>query len=276
MTIGIIDSHCHLTHENFTPGDKPVDILARAGAAGVGGALTISCRIHDEFPTILSTAREFPNVWCTVGTHPHEAGVAEEAAISEDEIVRLAGSDPKIIGIGETGLDFYYNLSDRVAQEASFRKHIRAAARTDLPLIIHARDADEDIIRIMMDEGAGSNPRIRGVMHCFSSTAWLAEKALEIGFYISFSGIITFKKAESLREIARVVPLDRLLVETDSPYLAPEPLRGKVNEPAYILHTVRVLADIKNLDEQISINTCNKNFFDLFKTARIAGNVHPE
>lgn len=266
---GLIDSHCHLTHENFAAVDKPVDIMARARAAGVGGALTISCRIHDEFPEILSTARDLPGVWCTVGTHPHEAGVAEESEITESELIRLATSDPKIIGIGETGLDYYYNLSDKPAQEASFRKHIRAAAATDLPLIIHARDADEDIVRILRDEGAGVNPRIRGVMHCFSSTRWLAEQALAIGFYISFSGILTFKKAEELREIAAIVPLDRILVETDSPYLAPEPLRGKVNEPAFMIHTLRKIAEIKNLDEQGAITLCNQNFFNLFRTARL-------
>lgn len=264
MMTGVIDSHCHLTHENFPPGDKSVDIMARAHAAGVAGALNICCRISDEFSTTLSTARENPNVWCTIGTHPHEASVPEEQMITLERLIELATSDPKIIGIGETGLDYYYDHSDHPSQQTSFRKHIQAAIAANLPLIIHARDGDEDLIRILREEGAGQNPKVRGVMHCFSGTKWLAEQALEIGFYISFSGILTFKKAEELRDIARNVPLERIMVETDSPYLAPEPLRGKVNEPAYVRHTLRTLAAIKNLDEDSMATICNKNFFDLF------------
>lgn len=270
MKMGVIDSHCHLNHEGSAPLGTPAEIMANAQAAGVGGALTICCRISDEFDSVLKVAQTAPHVWCTIGTHPHEASDPAERAITVDQLVARANSDPKIIGIGECGLDYYYNHADKADQEAVFRTHIRAAKITGLPLIIHARDADEDIIRILKDEGGGVDPAIRGVMHCFSSTRWLAEQALAIGFYISFSGIVTFKKSEELRSIARDVPLDRLLVETDAPYLAPEPLRGKTNQPAYILHTVRTLAQIKNLDEQGAIEHCNENFFRLFNKATLA------
>ncbi len=266
--VGLIDSHCHLGHENFAPGDTPAAVMARARAQGIGGVLNICCRIHDEFSTTLSTARAFPDVWCTIGTHPHEAEIPAEQAVTVDEIVRLARSDPKIIGIGECGLDYFYEHSDRAVQQDVFRRHIQAAARTGLPLIIHGRDADEDLMRILLEEGAGRNESVCGVMHCFSGTEWLARQALDIGFYISFSGIMTFKKAESLRDIARFVPLDRIMVETDAPYLAPEPLRGKINEPAYVRHTVRALSALKNLSEEHMVNICNKNFFDLFRTAK--------
>ena len=270
MNIGLIDSHCHLNHHGIEGLGTPAEIMAAANAAGVGGALTISCQIVSDFPSVLPVARAHKNVWCTVGTHPHDAGAPEEAAISLDELVKLANSDPKIVGIGESGLDYYYNHSDKAAQQESFRKHIRACIQTGLPLVVHARDADEDIVTILREEGAGTNPRLKGVMHCFSSTRWLAERSLELGFYISFSGILTFKKSEDLRDIARDVPLDRLLVETDSPYLAPEPLRGKTNQPAYICHTLRTLAEIKKIDEQRAIRICNKNFFDLFDRAVIS------
>lgn len=265
--IGVIDSHCHLNHANNAGADTPASIMERARTAGVSGALTICCQIADEFETLRTIAETVPDVWCTVGTHPHDAGAPAERAITEDQLVAYANSSPRVIGIGETGLDYYYDHSDRAAQTASFRKHIRAAVRADLPLIIHARDADDDIINILRDEGAGTDPRVRGVMHCFSGTRWLCDQSLAIGFHISFSGILTFKKAQELRDMARDVPLDRILVETDAPYLAPEPLRGKINEPAFVLHTVRVLAQLKNLDEQGAITHCNQNFFRLFKRA---------
>jgi TatD DNase family protein len=267
MPPSLIDSHCHLNHEKMAPGDTPAIIMERARAAGVSHALTICCQIAMEFDDVRQQAREVPGVWCTVGTHPHEAALPAEVAVTEDQIVAHVQSDPRVIGVGETGLDYYYDHSDRAAQQGSFRKHIRAAARAEVPLIVHARDADDDLIRILREEGAGADPRVRGVMHCFSGTRWLAEQSLDIGFYLSFSGILTFKKAEELRSIARDVPLDRMLVETDAPYLAPEPLRGKVNEPGFIIHTVRVLANLKNLDERGAIDHCNKNFFRLFTRA---------
>jgi TatD DNase family protein len=267
---GIIDTHCHLNHEKFAPGDTPAALVARAQAAGVGGMLTICCKISEDLVPILDIAVPYPNVWCTIGTHPHESGLPEEKAYSAQDIAASAQANKKIIGIGETGLDYYYNYSSREDQQASFRKHIQAAVIAGLPLIIHARDADDDLIRIMKEEGAGANPRVRGVMHCFSGTPWLAEQALALGFYISFSGILTFRKSDELRAIARTVPLDRMMVETDSPYLAPEPVRGKVNEPAYVLHTLRTLAEIKSLDERGALEHCNQNFFRLFNRVDLA------
>jgi TatD DNase family protein len=266
MLTGVIDSHCHLNHSNNAAVDKPVDIMARARTAGVAGALTICCEIAGEFDQVRHIAETVPNVWCSVGTHPEAASNPVEKAITVEDIVACTRA-PRVIGIGETGLDYYYSPHDKADQAASFRKHIQAAVLADLPLIIHARDADEDIIKILRAEGAGANPRVRGVMHCFTAGPWLAEQALAIGFYISFSGIVTFKKAEELRKVAKMVPLDRLLVETDAPFLAPEPLRGKVNEPAYILHTVRLLAALHNLDERGAIAHCNQNFFRLFNKA---------
>lgn len=268
---GLIDSHCHLTHENIIPLGDVRTIMDRARTAGVGGALTICCEITREFDTLLSVARENPDVWCTVGTHPHESAIPSEMALITQDIVDRANSDPRVIGIGETGLDYYYDHSDRAIQAASFRKHIRAAIQTNLPLIIHARDADQDLIQILKEEGAGTNPHVRGVMHCFSGTRWLMEQALDIGFYISLSGILTFKKAAELRDIVADVPLDRLLIETDAPYLAPEPYRGKVNEPALMVHTLKVLADIKKQDKENMINICNNNFFSLFTRAKMPG-----
>lgn len=267
MKIGPIDSHCHLNHENITGAGSPAEIMAAAHAAGVPGALTICCRIVQEFDAILNVAQANKNVWCTIGTHPHDAGLPEEKNITLDRLIELAQSDPKVIAIGESGLDYYYNHSDHAAQAESFRKHIRACIATGLPLVVHARDADDDIIKILLEEGAGTDARLKGVMHCFSSSRKMAEEAVALGFYISFSGILTFRKAQELRDIARDVPMDRILVETDSPYLAPEPYRGKTNQPAYIIETVRVLAGLKNLDERIAVEVCNKNFFTLFDKA---------
>lgn len=267
MPLGLIDSHCHLNHEYIAAAGSAGDIMARARHAGVAGALTICCRITQDLPQILDIARAQENVWCTIGTHPHDAGLDAEKDVTEAAIVQAIKDNPSIIGVGETGLDYYYNNSSREDQHASFRKHVRAAAASGLPLIIHTRDADDDTIRILREEGAGTDPRVRGVMHCFSGSRDLAMQSLEIGFYISFSGILTFKKAQELRDIARDVPMDRILVETDAPYLAPEPLRGKTNEPAFIMHTLRKIAEIKGLDEQGAITICNKNFFELFNRA---------
>lgn len=267
MNFGPIDSHCHLNHKNIEGAGSPGDIMALAHAAGVPGALTVCCRISEEFEDILNIARANKNVWCTVGTHPHDAGMDAEKNITLEKLIALANADTKVIGIGESGLDYYYNHSDHAAQGESFRKHIRASIATGLPLVVHARDADDDIIKILREEGAGTNPRLKGVMHCFSSTRKMAEDAVSIGFYISFSGILTFKKAQELRDIARDIPMDRILVETDSPFLAPEPYRGRINQPAHIIETVRVLANIKKLDERGAVACCNENFFQLFDRA---------
>lgn len=262
-----IDSHCHLDHERNADGDAPAAIVARAKAAGVDGMLSINCQIAAEFDALLGLVKPLDNVWCSIGTHPHDAGLPAEKAITQERLVQLANSDDKIIGIGESGLDFFYNHSTPEDQESSFRKHIRACIETDLPLIVHARDADEDIIRVIREENGG-NPQVRGVMHCFSSGPLLAEKALEEGFYISFSGIVTFKKSKELQDIAKTVPLDRILVETDAPFLAPEPYRGKTNEPAFVGQTGKYLANLLNLDEETMATHSKNNFFSLFNKAK--------
>lgn len=262
-----IDSHCHLNHERTGEGDTPAAIAARANAAGVEGMLSICCEIEKEFPSLLECVRPLENVWCSIGTHPHEAGVEAEKAVTLERLIELATSDDKIIGIGESGLDYYYNHSPKEDQQESFRKHIRACIETDLPLIVHARDADEDIIRIIREENGGKQ-RVRGVMHCFSSGPLLAEKALEEGFYISFSGIVTFKKSTELQEIAKTVPLERLLIETDAPFLAPEPYRGKTNEPAFVSKTGEFLANLLKLDEETISTYSKSNFFSLFNRAK--------
>jgi TatD DNase family protein len=262
-----IDSHCHLNHEKNADHDTPESIAARAQAAGVDGMLTICCEIATEFSALLSTVKPMKNVWCSVGTHPHDAGLAAEKAVMVEDIMHLANSDDKVIGIGESGLDYFYDFSPRSDQEECFRKHIRACMETGLPLIVHARDADSDIIRIIRDEKRGGG-RLSGVMHCFSSGPLLAEAALEEGFYISFSGIVTFPKSTELQAIAKTVPLDRLLVETDAPFLSPAPHRGKVNEPAFVKHTGRFLADLLQIDEETIVSVTKNNFFTLFDKAK--------
>ncbi len=258
-----IDSHCHLNHERNA--ERPETLVPRAREAGVESMITICCQIASEFPDVLNIAKNQPGVWCSIGTHPHDSGLAEEKAITLDRLCQLAQSHPKIVGIGESGLDYYYNRSPQDEQQESFRKHIRACMQTDLPLIVHARDADEDIIRIMKEEGSGRG--LKGVMHCFSSGPWLAEKALELGFYLSFSGIVTFKKSGELRAIAKNTPADRILIETDAPYLAPEPHRGHTNEPAYVVHTGKFLAELRETPEFDFANQVRKNFYTLFDKA---------
>ncbi len=260
-----IDSHCHLNHPKIAPLGSPAEIVKAANEADVEGMLSVCCRIVDEFPELLTITKQLENVWCTVGTHPHDAGLEAEKAITQEELVKLALSDPKIVGIGESGLDYYYDNSTQKDQQESFRKHIRACIEAGMPLIVHSRDAEEDTMRIIREEGAGS--ALKGVMHCFSSKRILAEQALDFGFYISFSGIITFKQADELRDIARDVPLDKVLVETDAPYLAPEPHRGKTNQPAYVTRTGSVLADLHSIDEEKIASHSKQNFFTLFDRA---------
>jgi len=261
-----IDTHCHLNHERITPSGSPADIAARARHAGVEGMVNISCTIRGDFPAVLKTAQDNEGVWCSVGTHPHDSGKEDEKAVTLADLVALAQSDPKIIGIGESGLDYHYDYSPRDDQAASFRKHIRACIETGLPLIVHAREADEDIIQILREEGAGTP--LTGVMHSFSSSPQMARAALDMGFYLSFSGMVTFKKSTGLQDIAKSAPVDRLLVETDAPFLAPEPYRGKVNEPAYAVHTGQYLASLHNLDEETMARQLKENFFRLFTKAR--------
>ncbi|MGY8957407.1 MAG: TatD family hydrolase, partial [Alphaproteobacteria bacterium] len=236
----LVDSHCHLDFKDFE--GELDDVVARAGAAGVGTMVSISTHLS-KFEGVKAVAERFDNVWCSVGVHPHQAG--EEGVDSPDRLVELA-QHPRVVGIGESGLDYYYDNSPRDRQQISFRAHIEAARETGLPLIVHARDADEDAADIMRDEM--EKGAYTAVMHCFSSGRGLAEAALEMGMYISFSGILTFKNAQELRNIARDVPEDRILVETDSPFLAPIPNRGKRNEPSFVAHTAEVLAEVRGMD----------------------------
>lgn len=265
-----IDSHCHLNHSR-NEGLSPDEIISDFSENGIGGCVTINCRISDEFEDILNIARAHSNVWCTLGTHPHDAGADEEQSITEDEMVRLAQADPNVVGIGESGLDYFYDYAPRDLQEASFRKHIRVCMRTGLPLIVHTRDAEDDTIRIIEDEiksgeGAYAFP-LRGVLHCFSSQEYLAMRALEWGFYVSFSGMVTFKKLTDLQEIAKKIPDDRILVETDAPFLAPAPHRGKMNRPSYVRHTGEFLADLRGVSPDAFAEQTSQNFFTLFDKA---------
>ena len=256
----LVDSHCHLDFPELS-GDAD-GVLARAHNAGVGHLLTIGTKIT-KFDGVLAMAERFENVSCSVGIHPHEAGV--EPAMDVGKLMDLA-KHPKVVAFGETGLDFYYEHSPREDQERSFRVHIAAAREADLPIIIHTRDADPEMAGILEEEmGKGV---FKGVIHCFSSGPKLAEKALDLGLYISFSGIVTFKKAEELRSVAKSVPLDRILVETDSPYLAPVPHRGKTNEPAYVAHTAAVVADLKSISSDELATQTTANFFRLFSKAK--------
>lgn len=256
----LVDSHCHLNFKDFQE-DLP-EVIARARTAGVGVMQTI-CTDMNEFPEVLAIAEEYEGVYCSVGVHPNDSGATE--IVSAEELIAKS-SHPKVIGLGETGLDYYYEHSDRTSQNASFRAHIAAAQATGLPLIVHSRSADDDTVSML--HAANSKAPIRGVIHCFSSSEYLAVKALEIGFYISLAGIITFKKADELREIVRKIPLEKLLVETDSPYLAPMPHRGKRNEPAYTAITNEWLANIKGVSAEACADATTDNFFQLFSKAK--------
>ncbi|MGB3814057.1 MAG: TatD family hydrolase [Shinella sp.] len=247
----LIDTHCHLDFPDFEA--ERDDIVARAHAAGVSQMITISTRVR-KFPTILAIAEKYPSVFCSVGTHPHNAD--EELDIPVSELVELS-KHPRVVAIGEAGLDYYYDNAPRDAQIVGLRNHIAAARETGLPLVIHSRSADEDMAAILTEEtGKGAFPFL---LHCFSSGPELARIGVALGGYVSFSGILTFPKSEELREIAKTVPLERMLVETDAPYLAPKPYRGKRNEPAYVAHTASVLADTVgvSVDEMARITTDN-------------------
>ncbi|SFP55403.1 TatD DNase family protein [Mesorhizobium sp. NFR06] len=252
----LVDSHCHLDFPDFA--EERAAVVARALAAGIGRMVTISTRVR-KFQQILEIAESFNEVYCSVGTHPHNA--AEELDVTADELVRLSGH-PKVVAIGEAGLDYFYDRAPRDAQAQGFRTHIAAARRTGLPLVIHSRDADDDMASILEDEtGKGAFPFI---LHCFSSGRRLAEVGVALGGYVSFSGILTFKNSAELRAIAADVPRDRLLVETDAPYLAPIPHRGKRNEPAYVANTAKVLAETVGVSEADIADITTGNFFRLF------------
>lgn len=256
----LVDSHCHLEFPDFAADQDGV--FGRARAAGIGHFLTICTRVR-RFDEILRVAQANDDVSCSLGTHPHSA--EEEQDVTSAELVALAKQHGKVVAIGETGLDFFYDNSPRDLQEEAFRRHIRAALELDLPVIVHTRDADADTIRVLREEGQAKG--LRGVIHCFSSSPQLAVDALDLGFYISFSGILTFKKAEELRETARNVPADRMLVETDAPFLAPIPKRGQRNEPSFVVHTAKVLGELHGLDAQALADRTTENFFTLFSKA---------
>lgn len=255
----LVDSHCHLDYPPMA--DDLPGTLARARAAGVGTLLTIGTKLRD-FGRVRAIAEADDNVFCSVGIHPHEA---ETEAADAAKLVELA-RHPKVVGIGETGLDYYYDKSPREKQRENFRAHMRAAAETGLPLIVHTRDADDDTAAMLAE--AKRESALTGVLHCFTSSQRLAEQAIDLGFYISISGIVTFKNAEALRQTVRTIPLERLLVETDSPYLAPVPVRGKPCEPAYVAHTAAKVAELKGVGMAELARATSANFFALFGRAR--------
>ena len=264
-----VDSHCHINFPDFAKMEGGVDgVVERARLNRVGHMVNISTHTQ-RLPESIALTDSYSNVFSSVGVHPHNVLDAGEDHITANDLIAFA-QHPKIIAIGESGLDYHYDFAPKNVQHDKFREHIIAAAKARLPLIIHAREADDDIIKILqeMREQPEIRDNLNGVMHCFSSTAQLAEFALEIGFYISFSGVLTFKNAVNLQEIAKNVPLNRLLVETDAPYLAPIPYRGKTNEPAYVTHTGRFLAGLHTVDEHVMAQTTTDNFFRLFSKAK--------
>ncbi|MFT3730808.1 MAG: TatD family hydrolase [Hyphomicrobium sp.] len=255
----LVDHHCHLDFPDFAP--ELDDVVKRARAAGVGTLVTISTRMR-KFDQVKAIAERFDDVYCSVGTHPHNAH--EELDIPLERIVELS-RHPKVVAIGEAGLDYHYQHSTPAAQAEGFRRHIAAARETGLPLEIHTRDADDDTIAILEDEYAkGAFP---AVLHCFTGGRKLAMRALDLGLYVSFSGVITFKNSEGLRDIARDVPLDRMLVETDAPFLAPIPFRGKRNEPAFVVRTAAALAAAKGVSADEIAAATTENFFRLYSKA---------
>ncbi|MGY4800083.1 TatD family hydrolase [Teichococcus aerofrigidensis] len=254
----LVDSHCHLDYFN----DEEIrDILGRAAEAGVGEMVTIGVRMS-QAADVKSISERFPGVWATVGVHPQNVGESPLPEVAE--IVAAAGH-PRVVGIGESGLDYFYDKAPRAVQQEGFRRHIRAARQTGLPLVVHARDADQDIGDILREERADG--AFSFVLHCFSSGRGLAEEAIAMGGYVSFSGMLTFPKSQEIRDIARDMPKDRILVETDSPYLAPVPFRGKRNEPSYVRHTARVLAGLHDMDEEAMAALTTANFRRLFSKA---------
>jgi len=252
----LVDSHCHLDFPDFA--DELDDVVARARDRGIGRMVTICTRVK-KFPQVLAVAERFDDVFCSVGTHPHNAD--EEPDVTAEQLLDLAKHE-RVVAIGEAGLDYHYDKSSRDGQEKSFRTHIRAARECGLPLVIHARSADDDMMSILREESReGAFP---AVLHCFSSGRALAECGIELGLYISFSGILTFKNSQDIRDIARDMPRNRVLVETDAPYLAPVPNRGKRNEPAYTADTAAVLADVWESSIEDLWNQTTDNFFHLF------------
>ena len=253
----IVDSHCHLDFDGLR--QRLPEVLGRARDHGVGLIVTIGTRVR-QFDATRALAEAHEEVWCSVGTHPHNA--AEEADVGLDEYVRLA-SHPKVVAIGEAGLDYHYDFAPRDVQQRVFRTQIAAARLTGLPLVVHSREAEEDTIAVL--ESEREQGEYTPLLHCFSSSSMLAERGLKIGAYVSFSGMITFKGADEIRAVARLVPLDRLLVETDAPYLAPAPYRGRPNEPAFVVQTLERLAVVKGVTVETMARLSSANFFRLFR-----------
>lgn len=252
----LIDSHCHLDYKGLVEDQE--NVLERARGAGIGLMLNIATR-ESEWDAVLATAERQPDVWATVGIHPHEAD--DHPNIDTAKLVERA-AHPRVVGIGETGLDYYYDHSDRQRQQTSFRAHIAASRQTGLPLIVHTRDAEEDTLAILRDEmGKGAYP---GVIHCFTASGAFADAALDLGLYISISGIVTFKNAKDLQQTATRLPIDRLLIETDSPFLAPVPHRGKPCEPAFVADTARFLAALRGESVEALATATSANFHALF------------
>ncbi|HLI12807.1 MAG TPA: TatD family hydrolase [Alphaproteobacteria bacterium] len=263
----LVDSHCHLDFPDFA---AELDaVVARARDAGVGAMVSIATKLTG-FGRVQEIAQRYPAVWCSVGVHPHEA-TAEEGADQPPRIVGLCDG-PRVVGIGETGLDYFYEHSPRAAQAKAFRAHCAAARETGLPLIVHTRDADEDTARILREESRGG--ALRGLIHCFTASPGFAEAALALGFYISISGIVTFKAADRLRETVKNLPLERMLVETDAPFLAPVPRRGKRNEPAFVVHTAAAVARLKGISAERLAEVTTENFLRLF--TRVKGDMRAE
>jgi len=260
----LVDSHCHLDFPQFA--EERAAILDRARAAGVGHMLTICCR-PSQIAETRAIAAAHDDISCAIGVHPHEAG--REGDISRDALIELVAATPSAVAIGESGLDYHYDHAPRDAQQTSFRRHCHACRATGLPLVVHSREAEADTAAILRAEAtaeAGAHP-LTGVLHCFSGTEWLAREGLDLGFYVSFSGIVTFKNSHALRDVARAVPLDRLLVETDAPYLAPVPHRGRRNEPAFVTHTAEILASVKGVTLAELTRRTTANFYRLFPRA---------
>jgi TatD DNase family protein len=253
----LVDSHCHLDFPEFA--DDLDGVVGRARAMGVGVCVSIGTELS-RFPGVRAVAERFDNVWCSVGVHPHES--AKEPLGGAQSLIEAA-AHPKVVAIGETGLDYYYEHSPREPQRANFRAHVAAARATGLPLIVHTRDADDDTIEILRDEM--EQGAFTGLIHCFTGTKRLADAALEMGLFISVSGIATFKNSTALRDVLKDVPLDRLLVETDAPYLAPVPHRGRTNEPSFVVHTATMLAELKGVSPAELADATTRNFFSLFR-----------
>lgn len=253
----LVDSHCHLDFADF--GEDRDELVARARAAGVGIMVSISTRVK-QIDALTALVERYDDIYCSVGTHPHNA--AEEPDVTAEQLITIAQSNPRIVAIGEAGLDYHYDHAPRDEQRKSFLQHIAAARISGLPLVIHARSADDDMADILEEEsGKGAFPF---VLHCFSSGPDLARRGLAVGGYVSFSGILTFRNSEAIRAIAADVPMDRLLVETDAPYLAPVPHRGRRNEPAFVAETAKVLAGIKGVSEEEIAAVTTANFHRLF------------